>query len=92
MEKTVKVKILGALANQNRLDILTCLCDGQKNVTQIIKSTGLSQSAVSHSLNRLSSSGLISSTPQNRYRYYAISAPIIPSIIDILEKHTSRIG
>ena len=87
MNKAVQIKILGALANQNRLDILTCLCSGQKNVTEIIKSTGLSQSAVSHSLNKLSASGLISGTPQNRYRYYTISSPIIPSIIDILEKH-----
>lgn len=90
MAGTARVKILEALSNQNRLDILTCLRGGKMNVTELIQSTGLSQSLVSHSLYRLSASGLISSTPQSRFRYYSISNPIVPPILDLLQKHSTE--
>lgn len=90
MDKLSLVILFGALANQNRLDILICLQKGQKNVSEIIKFTSLSQSTVSHSLFKLAASGLISSTQQNRFRYYTISSPIIPSILNILNSQSSQ--
>ena len=89
---SAQLQILNALANQNRLDILACLRSGKKNVTELMESTRLSQSTVSHSLYRLSASGLISSVPQNRFRYYEISNPIVPVLLDILEKHPLTIA
>ena len=89
---STKMQILNAMANQNRLDILACLRQGKKNVTELMESTGLNQSTVSHSLYRLSASGLISSVPQNRFRYYEISNPIVPVLLDILEKHPLTIA
>lgn len=87
MPKQTHVRILAALANRNRLSILACLRTGKKNVTELMRSTGLAQSTVSHSLCRLSSSGLISSTPQSKFRYYSISAPVITPLLDVLRKH-----
>jgi len=85
-----QLQILNALANQNRLDILACLRAGKKNVTEMMESTGLNQSTVSHSLYRLSASGLISSVPQNRFRYYEISNPIVSTLLDILDTHSPK--
>lgn len=89
---SIQLQILNALANQNRLDILACLRAGKQNVTELMKSTGLNQSTVSHSLYRLSASGLISSVPQNRFRYYEISNPIVPVLLDVLQKSSLKIA
>ncbi len=80
------VDVLAALANQNRLDILNQLRGGTKNVTELAEATGLNQSTISHSLQRLSISGLITGTQQNRFRYYKISAPVISALLKALEK------
>lgn len=89
---SIQLRILNALANQNRLKILACLREGRRNVTELMESTGLNQSTVSHSLYRLSASGLIASVPQNRFRYYEISNPIVPILLDVLEKHSRSIA
>lgn len=87
MARSARVRILGVLANQNRLDILVCLQDGNKNASEIVEWTGLTQSAVSHALSILSSSGLISHVPKNRFRYYGICAPVIPPLFSVLQQY-----
>lgn len=89
---SIQLRILNALANQNRLNILACLRSGKMNVTELMESTGLNQSTVSHSLYRLSASGLISSVPQNRFRYYEISDPVVPALLDVLDTRALRIA
>lgn len=87
MVNSEPIRILNALANQNRLNILTCLLSGKKNVSELMESTGLSQSTVSHCLYRLTSTGLIDSVAQSRFRYYAICAPVVPKLLGVLDAH-----
>lgn len=84
------VKIFSALANQHRLDILICLRNGPKNVTELMESTKASQSTISHSLFKLSASGLITSTPKDRFRYYSISSSIVSPLLDVIDGHTEK--
>jgi len=50
---------ISSFANKTRLKLLMCLGQGDKNVTELIKICGLSQSAVSQHLEKLRKARLI---------------------------------
>ncbi len=50
---------ISSFANKTRLKLLMCLGQGDKNVTELIKICGLSQSAVSQHLEKLREARLI---------------------------------
>lgn len=65
--------LLGALANSARLQLLEFLRSGEKNVTELVRGTGLGQSLVSHYLKILVKAGLVSSRTVGAFRIYALS-------------------
>ncbi len=77
MEKT---NILRAFASSPRLKLLLCLKDKEKNVTQLVKSCGLSQPAVSQHLGKLKQWGLVESRKVGREVYYRLNNKDIISI------------
>ncbi len=64
--------ILSALANQTRLQLLICLANGEKNVTELIGNCKLSQSAVSQHLEKLRSAGLVTTKREGKEIYYQL--------------------
>ncbi len=72
---SMKSQILSSFANQTRLQLLICLSQGWKNVTQLIENCGLSQSAVSQHLEKLRSSGLVTTQRRGREVYYRLAHP-----------------
>jgi ArsR family transcriptional regulator len=69
----VDENILKAFSNKTRLKIILCLSDGKKNVTDLINSCGLSQSAVSQHLSKLRETGLVYSTKDGKEVYYELT-------------------
>lgn len=59
-----------AFSNINRVKILSCLSDQDKNVTDMITKCGLSQSAVSQHLKKLKDLGVIDCESDGRDRIY----------------------
>jgi DNA-binding transcriptional ArsR family regulator len=55
-----------------RLKLLTCLRSGPKNVSQLIKNCGLSQSAVSQHLAKLKSLNMITCEKRGKEVYYRL--------------------
>jgi len=51
--------LISSFANKTRLKLLVCLGQGDKNVTELIGTCGLSQSAVSQHLEKLKEAKLI---------------------------------
>lgn len=61
------------LSEVSRLQILCCLKDGPKNVTDIIEVTGLGQANVSKHLKLLTQAGIVTRNPQGVSVFYQIT-------------------
>ena len=61
-----------AMADPTRLLILHCLCDGERNVTELVGETQLSQANVSKHLRVLSAEGLVDRRRNHRNIYYSL--------------------
>jgi ArsR family transcriptional regulator, cadmium/lead-responsive transcriptional repressor len=69
----LKSKLFRGFADPSRLSILEALITGPLNVSEIVETTGLSQSNVSNHLGCLRDCGLITSEQQGRYVVYRLS-------------------
>jgi Predicted transcriptional regulators len=65
--------ILRAFSSLPRIKLLCCLKETEKNVSQLIKNCGLSQSAVSQHLKKLKNWGLVSCYKQGKEVYYKLN-------------------
>ncbi len=72
------------LSEVSRLQILCALKSGEKNVTEIIESTGLGQANVSKHLKVLTQLGMVYRQPQGVTVYYTIADPSIFKICEIV--------
>jgi len=64
--------ILRAFSSLPRIKLLLCLKEKEKNVGELIKNCGLSQSAVSQHLKKLKNWGLVSCYKQGKEVYYKV--------------------
>lgn len=67
--------ILSVFSNKVRLDLIVCLSHREQNVAQLIKSCGLSQSAVSQHLKKLREAGIVATKRDGREVYYYLVSP-----------------
>jgi DNA-binding transcriptional ArsR family regulator len=65
--------VLRAFSSLPRIKILICLKEKEKNVGELIKNCGLSQSAVSQHLKKLKNWGLVSCQKQGKEVYYKLT-------------------
>ena len=65
--------ILRAFSSLPRIKLLRCLKEKEKNVSQLIKNCGLSQSAVSQHLKKLKNWGFVSCYKQGKEVYYKLN-------------------
>lgn len=73
-----------ALSEVSRLKIVQCLQDGEKNVTEIVESTGLSQPNVSRHLQILVQAGLIGRKKDGLSVLYKITDKTLSKICKIV--------
>lgn len=79
------------LGNENRLKIITLLAThGPTSVMQIVESTGLEQSAVSHNLHRLLSCHFVEVQPNGRERVYKVNEETIKPLLSLIDKHVQH--
>lgn len=76
-----------AFSDSTRLKILTNLLDGEKTVTEICNLTGISQSAISHQLNKLRMLKLVKGTKSGKFTYYTLDDQHIETIIKFSLEH-----
>jgi len=65
--------VLRAFSSLPRIKLLLCLKDKEKNVSELIKNCGLSQSAVSQHLKKLKNFGLVSCQKKGKEIYYKLT-------------------
>jgi DNA-binding transcriptional ArsR family regulator len=66
-------KRLKAIADPSRMAILHILCEGERNVSELTRSTGLSQANVSKHLRILREEGLVSCRRDHRKIFYELA-------------------
>jgi len=64
--------IYSAFGNQIRTKLILCLSDKPKNVTEMIATCGLSQSAVSQHLGKLKKSGIVQTKKVGKEIWYSL--------------------
>lgn len=77
-------KFIKVISDSNRLTIIKAIGSAAPSVTEIINSTGLSQTLVSFHLRILRKAGLVSSRREGPFIYYSLSDPAILGTLDNL--------
>ena len=75
---------LKALANENRLIILCCLAEGEKNVGELEAMLGIRQPSLSQQLARLRSDGLVETRRDSKQIYYRLASEEAQQMIGLL--------
>lgn len=65
--------IFKAFCDENRLAILALLRQGEKNASEILAAVEIGQSTLSHHMQILCQSGVVSARRAGKWTYYAIS-------------------
>ena len=78
------------LANRRRLKIIDLLRKGPRNVSEIIKATGLEQSNVSHNLRRLERCGFVFVKQQGKQRIYTLNKETIQPLMSLIDTHINK--
>jgi DNA-binding transcriptional ArsR family regulator len=78
--------LLKAMSHENRLLILCLLADGEKPVTELERSLGMRQPAVSQQLARLRAEKLVKARREGKAIYYSIASDSALQVIQLLYK------
>ena len=76
--------LLKALGNERRLMILCLLVDGEKSVGELVRSVGLSQSALSQHLARLRRDRLVCTRRSAQTIYYGLAGAEARAVLEAL--------
>jgi DNA-binding transcriptional ArsR family regulator len=68
----LKVKFIRGFGDKTRIQILECIKDTEKTVTQIVKEVQASQSSISQHLGCLKECGLIVGRQEGKYMFYSL--------------------
>ncbi len=75
------------LGDKSRLLIVMACINGEKSVSEIVETTGLSQSLVSHNLKSLKQNRILKSEKKGKFNYYTIDDMHIQHIINDTALH-----
>jgi ArsR family transcriptional regulator len=76
--------LMRALSNGARLKVLCELSGGERNVGDLVRSSGLSQSALSQHLARLREDGLVSTRRDAQTIYYRVADLRVERVVQLL--------
>ncbi len=82
-------RILKILGDVNRLNIILSVGREARSVTEIINSTGLSQTLVSFHLRALRNTEIVTTKRNGPFIYYILSDPALLDFLDGLSKATN---
>ncbi|MGZ9108465.1 MAG: ArsR/SmtB family transcription factor [Micavibrio sp.] len=75
---------LKGFASPSRLLILCQLSEGEKNVSELIRATGIAQTSMSQHLSKLRAEGLVDYRRDHRTLYYFIFDDTVKDILTVL--------
>jgi DNA-binding transcriptional ArsR family regulator len=72
------------LAESARLEILSCLRNGEMTVTELVESTGLGQANVSKHLQLLHANGFVTRRKEGLFVYYVLADESVFQLCDMM--------
>jgi DNA-binding transcriptional ArsR family regulator len=85
-------QFLKVLGNVYRLQIVSLLLSGEKNVSELNKQVKVSQPALSQHLAKLKKENIVISRRQQRQIFYALNNPMLPEILRVTEEVMAAAG
>lgn len=91
-EKTIdKMEdLLNIASDSTRLKILYAISGEEKNVGEIVKEVGASQSLVSHQLNVLRKAHLVSSHKEGTKVFYCLADEHVTKLLEVVHEHVEE--
>jgi DNA-binding transcriptional ArsR family regulator len=81
-----QAKLFRGFSDPSRLSILDLLRDGTRTVSEIVETTGLTQSNVSNHLGCLRDCGLVTAKQQGRFVYYELSDERVGQLLTLADE------
>lgn len=78
--------IMKAISHPQRLMIMCYLCEGEKNVSEILALCEISQSQLSQFLNRMHREKLLKVRKESQFSYYSIADKNVIKLIQSMQK------
>lgn len=85
-EYFISACLCSCFSNPLRLEIIDCLREGEKNVGELVKCTGLPQPRISQQLSLMKKSGILFSQRRGKKVYYKIADKRIIKAFDLLNE------
>lgn len=82
--------VMFALSAPHRVLLLGCLLARPQSVSDLIRATGMEQSAVSHQLRILREHGLVAVERRGRQRIYSLSDQHVNSLLEEARRHVEH--
>jgi DNA-binding transcriptional ArsR family regulator len=82
--------LLNIASDYTRLKIMYAISDGEKNVTEIVKEVGASQSLVSHQLKVLRKAHLVSTHKEGTKVFYRLDDEHVIALLDVVHQHVEE--
>ena len=79
------VRLFKALGDENRMQILTLLHDGDKCGCRLLEALDISQPTLSHHMKILCDAGLVSARREGKWMYYSICCQAVAEIRYLLQ-------
>jgi DNA-binding transcriptional ArsR family regulator len=83
-------QILKVLGNLYRLQIVTLLLNGEKNVSDLNKGVKVSQPALSQHLSKLRRDGILGARREQRQIFYYIANPHVIRVLGVVSEMTDN--
>lgn len=87
-----KVKFIHGFSNRVRIQILDCIRDDEKTVSEIVEHIEGNQSNISQHLACLRDCGIITSRQAGKYVYYRLSSEDIRDLLLKFDKVLEKVG
>ena len=84
-----EARIFKAFCDENRLQILELLQNGEYSASEILAGLNVSQSTLSHHMKILCESGIVAPRREGKWTYYSISRENREAAILLLERITA---
>lgn len=82
-------KVFKAFCDENRLQILELLHNGEKCACVLLEKLSIGQSTLSHHMKILVQSGIVNARNEGKWTYYSISTQGVQAAINLLDRITT---
>jgi DNA-binding transcriptional ArsR family regulator len=85
VDMDMKIKFLHGFAHKVRIQILECIKEEEKTVSQIVADLNVSQSSISQHLACLKGCGLIVGRQEGKYMYYSLRNQQVRDLLSMFD-------